>query len=110
MQHLANGVGDLKKVLSNVKTRGIFGEVQLRNLLEEFLTKSQYDENIPVKKDSQERVEFVVKVPNRDESGNDVMIPIDSKFPIEVYERLMEAYNSVGSITQKELDAAKKHL
>ncbi|MFN5007542.1 MAG: DNA recombination protein RmuC [Ignavibacteria bacterium] len=108
MQHLANGVGDLKKVLSNVKTRGIFGEVQLRNLLEEFLTKSQYDENIPVKKDSQERVEFVVKVPNRDESGNDVMIPIDSKFPIEVYERLMEAYNSVGSITQKELDAAKK--
>lgn len=108
MQHLATGVGDLKKVLSNVKTRGIFGEVQLRNLLEEFLTRGQFDENIAVKKGSQERVEFVVKVPNQQDDGKNVLIPIDSKFPIEVYERLMDAYDSVGSITPKELDAARK--
>ncbi|MFM7338836.1 MAG: DNA recombination protein RmuC [Bacteroidota bacterium] len=108
MQGLANGVGDLKKVLSNVKTRGIFGEVQLRNLLEEFLTKGQYEENIGVKDGSKERVEFAVKVPNRNQSEPNVVIPIDSKFPIEAYERLMDAYNSIGSITQKELESARK--
>lgn len=108
MQGLAHGVGDLKKVLSNVKTRGVFGEVQLRILLEEFLTRSQYDENVSVKEGSQERVEFAVKVPSRNESEPNVLIPIDSKFPIEAYERLMDAYNSVGSITQKELESAKK--
>jgi DNA recombination protein RmuC len=108
MQGLANGVGDLKKVLSNVKTRGIFGEVQLRNLLEEFLTKGQYEENIGVKKGSKERVEFAVKVPNRNQSEPNVLIPIDSKFPIEAYERLMDAYDSIGSITQKELESARK--
>jgi DNA recombination protein RmuC len=108
MQGLANGVGDLKKVLSNVKTRGIVGEIQLRNLLEEFLTRDQYEENVIVKPGTQERVEFVVKLPNKNQGGEDVLVPIDSKFPIEVYERLMDAYNAVGTISQKEIDAARK--
>jgi len=108
MQGLANGVGDLKKVLSNVKTRGIVGEIQLRNLLEEFLTKDQYEENVIVKQGTQERVEFVVKLPNKNQGGDDILVPIDSKFPIEVYERLIDAYNAVGTIPQKELDAARK--
>jgi DNA recombination protein RmuC len=108
MQGLANGVGDLKKVLSNVKTRGIVGEIQLRNLLEEFLTRDQYEENVIVKPGTQERVEFVVKLPNKNQGGEDIYVPIDSKFPIEVYERLIDAYNAVGTIPQKELDAARK--
>jgi DNA recombination protein RmuC len=108
MQGLANGVGDLKKVLSNVKTRGIVGEIQLRNLLEEFLTRDQFEENVIVKPGTQERVEFVVKLPNKNQGGDDVLVPIDSKFPIEVYERLLDAYNAVGTIPQKELDAARK--
>jgi DNA recombination protein RmuC len=108
MQGLANGVGDLKKVLSNVKTRGIVGEIQLRNLLEEFLTRDQFEENVIVKPGTQERVEFVVKLPNKNQGGEDILVPIDSKFPIEVYERLIDAYNAVGTIPQKELDAARK--
>jgi DNA recombination protein RmuC len=108
MQGLANGVGDLKKVLSNVKTRGIVGEIQLRNLLEEFLTRDQFEENVIVKPGTQERVEFVVKLPNKNQGGEDIYVPIDSKFPIEVYERLIDAYNAVGTIPQKELDAARK--
>ena len=82
MQGLANGVGDLKKVLSNVKTRGIVGEIQLRNLLEEFLTRDQFEENVIVKPGTQERVEFVVKLPNKNQGGEDIYVPIDSKFPI----------------------------
>lgn len=108
MQGLANGVGDLKKVLSNVKTRGIVGEIQLRNLLGEFLTRDQFEENVIVKPGTQERVEFVVKLPNKNQGGEDIYVPIDSKFPIEVYERLIDAYNAVGTIPQKELDAARK--
>ncbi|MFM6955082.1 MAG: DNA recombination protein RmuC [Ignavibacteria bacterium] len=108
MQGLANGVGDLKKVLSNVKTRGIVGEIQLRNLLEEFLTRDQYEENVIVKQGTQERVEFVVKLPNKQQGGEDILVPIDSKFPIEVYERLIDAYNAVGTIPQKEIEAARK--
>lgn len=108
MQGLANGVGDLKKVLINVKTRGIVGEIQLRNLLEEFLTRDQFEENVIVKPDTQERVEFAVKLPNKNQGGDDIYVPIDSKFPIEVYERLIDAYNAVGTIPQKELDAARK--
>ena len=108
MQGLANGVGDLKKVLSNVKTRGIVGEIQLRNLLEEFLTRDQFEENVIVKPGTQERVEFVVKLPSKNQGGEDIYVPIDSKFPIEVYERLIDAYNAVGTIPQKELDAARK--
>lgn len=108
MQGLANGVGDLKRVLSNVKTRGIVGEIQLRNLLEEFLTREQFEENVIVKSGSQERVEFAVKLPSKHQDGDDILVPIDSKFPIEVYERLLDAYNAIGTIPQKELDAARK--
>lgn len=90
MQTLATGVGDLKKVLSNVKTRGILGEVQLGMLLEQFLSPSQYIANAQVKQSSAERVEFAIRLPGR-EDGGEVLIPIDAKFPQEDYLRLVEA-------------------
>jgi len=90
MQTLATGVGDLKKVLSNVKTRGILGEVQLGMLLEQFLAPGQYIANACVKENSAERVEFVIRLPGRDDSA-DVLMPIDAKFPQEDYLRLVEA-------------------
>lgn len=92
MQSLASGVGDLKKVLMNVKTRGIWGEIQLGNLLEQILTPEQYATNIATKKGSADRVEFAIKLPGRD--GTAVWIPIDSKFPNEDYERLLAAQDS----------------
>ncbi len=92
MQTLASGVGDLKKVLTNVKTRGVWGEMQLGTLLSQVLTPGQYDENVAVVPHSSQRVEFAVKLPGRDE-GTTVYLPIDSKFPIEDYERLLSAYD-----------------
>lgn len=89
MQTLAAGVGDLKKVLTNVKTRGIWGEMQLSALLAQMLSPAQYEENVAVERDSQERVEFAVKLPGHDDGT--VYLPIDSKFPQEAYTRLMEA-------------------
>lgn len=91
MQTLASGVGDLKKVLSNVKTRGTWGEVQLRTLLEQGLAPEQFAENVATKEGSGERVEFVVKLPGRDEEAPAVLLPIDAKFPLEDYQRLVEA-------------------
>lgn len=91
MQSLANGVGDLKKVLNNVKTRGTWGEIQLGNLLEQILVKEQYDTNVVTKKGSSERVEFAIKLPGHEEKDGTVYIPIDSKFPIEDYQRLLKA-------------------
>lgn len=91
MQTLALGVGDLKKVLTNVKTRGIWGEVQLGNLLEQILTPEQYDKNVATKKGSKDRVEFVIKLPGKDEHKT-VFLPIDAKFPQEDYQKLVEAY------------------
>lgn len=90
MQSLASGVGDLKKVLSNVKTRGIWGEMQLANILEQFLTPDQYLVNAQVKANSAERVEFAVRLPGRSSDG-EVLLPIDAKFPQEDYERLVAA-------------------
>ncbi|MDG1098139.1 MAG: DNA recombination protein RmuC, partial [Bacteroidia bacterium] len=87
MQNIATGVGDLKKVLSNVKTRGILGEYQLENILEQLLTTDQYSKNVATKKGSQAHVEFAIKLPGKD-SDEDVWMPIDSKFPIENYEIL----------------------
>ncbi len=106
MQSLASGVGDLKKVLSNVKTRGIWGEMQLGNLLSQVLTFGQYEENVAVKPGSQERVEFALRLPGR-EAGNQkpVYLPIDSKFPQEDFLRLMEAEQE-GDV-QKATDARK---
>lgn len=83
MQSLATGVGDLKKVLSNVKTRGIFGEIQLENILEQILTPDQCEKNIITKKGSRENVEFAIKLPGKDDSGQVVYLPLDSKFPLD---------------------------
>jgi len=91
MQALAASVGDLKKVLSNVKTRGIFGEMQLGAILEHILSPDQYDRNVAVKKGSGERVEYAIKVPNKNGDGF-IYLPIDAKFPVDSYQRLVEAY------------------
>jgi len=92
MRNLATGVGDLKKVLSNVKTRGTWGEIQLGNILEQILTLEQYDTNVITKKGSNERVEFAIKLPGRDpENEKVVWMPIDSKFPQEDYQHLIDA-------------------
>ena len=91
MQNLAAGVGDLKKVLMNVKTRGVWGEVQLASLLEQYLAPGQYDVNVAVKPSSAERVEFAVRLPGRGDGDQVVYLPIDSKFPMEDYRRLMDA-------------------
>jgi len=89
MQSLASGVGDLKKVLTNVKTRGTWGEIQLGNLLEQMLTADQYERNVVTKQGSRDPVEFAIKLPGRDSKV--VYIPIDAKFPKEDYDRLLEA-------------------
>jgi len=89
MRSLANGVGDIKKVLSNVKVRGGWGEVMLSTLLEQMLAPSQYRAQVQVKKNSKERVDFVVLMPGKDD--REVYLPIDSKFPLEDYNRLIEA-------------------
>ena len=91
MQSLASGVGDLKKVLTNVKTRGVWGEMQLGALLSQVLSPSQYDENVAVVPGSPQRVEFAVKLPGQGDGL--VYLPIDSKFPIEDYDRLLAAYD-----------------
>lgn len=92
MQSLAAGVGDLKKVLSNVKTRGILGEIQLDAILKEILSPEQYDTNVATRRGSSERVEFAVKLPADD--GQYVYLPIDSKFPGDTYAALQDAYES----------------
>ncbi|HEX3008506.1 MAG TPA: DNA recombination protein RmuC, partial [Bacteroidales bacterium] len=97
MQMLANGVGDLKKVLSNVKTRGILGEVQLENILEQILTKDQYVKNVVTRPDCRENVEFAIKLPGKDEGGKEILLPLDAKFPLESYYSLLEAYDSADN-------------
>jgi len=92
MQTLASGVGDLKKVLTNVKTRGIWGEYQLGQLLEQMLAQGQYAQNVPIPQNGKERVEFAIKMPGKDDDC--VWIPKDSKFPQEDYMRLVEASES----------------
>jgi len=97
MQNLASSVGDLKKVLTNVKTRGTWGEVQLAALLEQMLTIDQYSANVATKKNSQERVEFAIKLPGREEDKEKVVwLPIDAKFPQEDYQRLIEAQEAAN--------------
>lgn len=105
MQNLSRGVGDLKKVLSNVKTRGILGEAQLGAILEEMLSPTQYDVNIATIPNSKNVVEFAIKLPDRE--GNNTYMPIDSKFPADTYESLLNAYDS-GEKSQ--VDAAAKAL
>jgi DNA recombination protein RmuC len=96
MQTLASGVDDLRKVLGNVKTRGNLGEFQLGAILEQILSPEQYDYNASVKDGSRERIEYVVKLPGRDGGGNPLLLPIDSKFPNEAYQRLQDAYDGSG--------------
>ena len=91
MKNLATGVGDLKKVMEGVKTRGIYGEVQLGSIIADILNPAQYEENAITKKGSNDRVEFAIKMPGKDDDST-VFLPIDSKFPIENYSRLIAAY------------------
>ena len=92
MRTLATGVGDLKKVLTNVKTRGTWGEIRLSHILEQILSPDQYAANVATKKNSSERVEFAIKLPGRDgERDSTIWMPIDAKFPQEDYQRLMDA-------------------
>ena len=93
MQSLAAGVGDLKKVLSNTKTRGVLGEVQLERILEQFLSPEQYEKNVITKKGSRETVEFAIKLPGKDYDNKTVYLPLDAKFPLEVYNKLLDAYD-----------------
>ncbi|TWP14031.1 DNA recombination protein RmuC [TM7 phylum sp. oral taxon 351] len=92
MKNLATGVGDLKKVMEGVKTRGIYGEVQLNSIISDILSPNQYQENINTKPGSADRVEFAVKMPGREED-HETYLPIDSKFPVENYSRLIAAYD-----------------
>jgi len=92
MQALASGVGDLKKVLTNIKVRGTWGEIQLGNLLEQILVPDQFERNVATRAGSADRVEFAIKLPGRDDADGEVVwLPIDAKFPKEDYERLVEA-------------------
>jgi DNA recombination protein RmuC len=115
MQSLAVGVGDLKKVLTNVKTRGTFGEIQLSTLLEQLLTREQYEENVATKKGSSARVEFAIRLPGRGDSEDQtVWLPIDAKFPQEDYLRLMEAQEQGNPLlveeSSKQLERAVKEM
>jgi DNA recombination protein RmuC len=98
MQSLAQGVGDLQRVLTNVKTRGIFGEVQLENLLEQVLTPDQYGKQVETKPRSNQRVDFAIKFPGRSADGTPVWLPIDAKFPREDYERLLDAHDRADAV------------
>lgn len=112
MKSLAAGVGDLKKVLTNVKTRGVWGEISLAGLLEQILTSEQYDKNVATKKGSGERVEFAVRLPGRDPGQKTVWLPIDAKFPQEDYQRLIEAQEQANQAlaeqASKQLEARIK--
>lgn len=108
MQNLATGVGDLKKVLTNIKARGTWGEMQLSNLLEQVLAPEQYACNVATRPGSTERVEFAIRLPGRDDdSGHPVWLPVDAKFPKEDYERLMEASEAADP---KAMEAAATQL
>ncbi|MBS0235905.1 MAG: DNA recombination protein RmuC [Proteobacteria bacterium] len=99
MQNLASGVGDLKRVLSNVKTRGIWGEVQLEAIITQLLTPAQYEKNVAVNPAGSERVEFAVKLPNKDHGLQQIWLPIDAKCPLDDYTRLINAQET-GDIEQ----------
>ena len=106
MKNLATGVGDLKKVMEGVKTRGIYGEVQLGSIINDILNSSQFEENIITKSGTKDRVEFAIKMPGKDDDST-IFLPIDSKFPVENYSRLIAAYEQ-GS--KEEIDKYSKAL
>ena len=105
MQNLAVGVGDLKKVLSNVKTRGVLGEIQLGAILEQMLAPDQYATNVATKKGSQANVEYAVRLPGND--GTPVWLPIDAKFPLDAYEQVLNAYDAADAL---QVETAVKQL
>ncbi len=107
MKNLANDVGGLKKVLSNVKLRGGLGEIQLSMLLEQILAPEQYEANVKTKAGSSDVVEFAIKLPGKDDSGKSVWLPIDAKFPKDVYEKLQDAYEEGN---QDKIQEAQKNL
>jgi DNA recombination protein RmuC len=107
MQTLATGVGDLKKVLTNVKTRGVLGEYQLATILEQIMTAEQYAQNVKTKSNSNAFVEFAIKLPGRDKGDKAVWLPVDSKFPIESYQILQSAYEDGDKAL---IEAAQKEL
>ncbi|MDR1121775.1 MAG: DNA recombination protein RmuC [Dysgonamonadaceae bacterium] len=110
MQHLASGVGDLKKVLTNVKTRGTLGEIQLGNILDQVLSPEQYETNAAVKPNTQERVEYAVKLPSKNMENAFVLLPIDSKFPVEDYQRLTDVFENIDNLSQTEIDATYRQF
>jgi len=115
MQSLANGVGDLKKVLTNVKTRGTFGEIQLGSLLEQILAPGQYESNVETRHGSGQRVEFALKLPGRDGTTEGmVWLPLDAKFPQEDYLRLVEAQEAADAVaaaeSRKQLDRSVRDM
>lgn len=107
MQTLAQDVGGLKKVLSNVKMRGSIGEVQLEMLLEQILAPDQYEKNVKTKKGSDKMVEFAIKLPGKDTGDGTVYLPVDAKFPKDAYEQLQEAYESADP---KQMEIASKNI
>ncbi len=107
MQSLANDVGGLKRVLSNVKTRGMLGEIQLGNILEQILAPEQYEQNVRTKKSSSDQVEYAIKLPGRDDNNEQVYLPIDAKFPQEAYHLLQNAYDEASP---EKVEAATKAL
>lgn len=112
MSTLSNGVNDLKRALTNVKTRGIWGEILLGNLIDDILTKEQYETNFSTKKGSNDRVEFAIKLPGHDNLDTKVYLPIDAKFPQEDYRKLLEAEESGDKaaieLARKQLDVRIK--
>lgn len=105
MQTLASGVGDLKKVLSNVKTRGMLGEIQLGSILEQILAPEQYAANVATKQGSQANVEYAVRLPGAE--GKPVWLPVDAKFPLDAYQQLLDAYDTADPA---QVESAKKVL
>lgn len=110
MQTLASGVGDLKKVLTNVKTRGNLGEIQLGAILEQILSNEQYEKNVTIKENSDERVEYVIKLPNKNDKNESLLLPVDSKFPNEDYVRLLDSYENMANLSQKEIESVSKQF
>ena len=114
MKNLAEDVGGLKKVLGNVKTRGTFGEVQLAALLEQMLSPEQYESNVKTRKNATEFVEFAIKLPGRDNGKDTVYLPIDAKFPKDVYEQYVYAYEegeaALIESTSKQLEITVKRM
>ena len=114
MKNLAEDVGGLKKVLGNVKTRGTFGEIQLAALLEQMLSPEQYEANVKTRKNATEFVEFAIKLPGKDNGKDVVYLPIDAKFPKDVYEQYIDAYEagdtSLIESTSKQLETTIKRM